>query len=355
MEDAKHTCAECQICAELKPRFFKPPSGRLIHSRPPFERLSIDFMGPKPSTNNLKYLLVIVDEYSRYPFVYPCQDISTKTVINCLQNLFTFFGCPDSIHSDRGSQFISCELKEFLWQHGVVITHSTPYHPIGNGQCERVNGTIWKTIKLALKTRQLDERHWHEVLDIALHSIRSLLCTATNSTPHERMFNFSRRSGTGYTLPEWLQGGPALLRKFVRLRKSDPLLEPVDIISATPNFARIRFPDGRQSTVSTEDLVPTPVTDPSSTNLESPVSPDHGTSPDSTTPSNIREPELIDQQETPKNNTSPNGESFSSVDKTKCLEIEEQQQQSDSKKGVFKFLPEATKRGRKITCNPKYK
>lgn len=25
MEDVKHICAECQICAELKPRFFRPP------------------------------------------------------------------------------------------------------------------------------------------------------------------------------------------------------------------------------------------------------------------------------------------------------------------------------------------
>lgn len=202
----------------------------------------MDFVGPKPSTNNFKYLLVIVDEYSRYPFAFPCQDLTAKTVISCLKKLFTLFGCPDSIHSGRGTQFISSELKEFLWQHGVVITHSTPYHPIGNGQCECMNGTIWKAVQLVLKSRGMDDRHWHTVLDIALHSIRSLLCTATNSTPHERWFSFQRRSWTGYTLPEWLQGGPALLRKFVRSNKSDPLVEPVEIISATPNFAKFASP-----------------------------------------------------------------------------------------------------------------
>ena len=259
MLDVKRTCAECQICAELKPTFFKPKPGQLINSRAPFERLSIDFVDPKSYTNANKYLIVIIDEYSRYPLAYPYQDILTRTVISCLQNLFSLFGCPDSIHSDRGAQFVSTKLKEFLWKHGITITHSTSYHPVCNSQCERVNGTIWKAVQLALRTQELDNRYWQTVLDMALHSIRSLLCTSmSNSTPDERLFKFHRGSGIGYTLPDCLQGGPALLQKFVHQSKSNPLVEAVEILLATPNFARIRFPDGILSTVSTGDLAPPP-------------------------------------------------------------------------------------------------
>lgn len=183
---------------------------------------------------------------------------------------------------------------------------------------------------------------------IALHSIRCLLCTATNTKPHERLFNFSRRSGTGYTLPEWLQGGPALLRKFVCQHKSDPLVEPVEIISVTPNFARIRFPDGRQSTVPTEDLAPTPVTVSSFVDSDSPVFTDHCES-SSSTPSNNNEPEMsTDQQE-----TTTNGESSTSVGETKSRDLE-QQQLSHLEKDALRFLPESSRRGRKIIRNPKY-
>lgn len=60
-------------------------------------------------------------------------------------------------------------------------------------------------------------------------------------------------------MPSWLSSpGPILLRKFVRNSKSDPLVGPVNLVSATPYYAHIRHPDGRESTVSTRDLAPSP-------------------------------------------------------------------------------------------------
>ena len=153
---------------------------------------------------------------------------------------------------------MSREVKEFLESHGVVMTHSSPYHPQGNGQCEREIGTIWKSVCLALKSQKLPITHWEQVLNKVLHSIRSLLCTATNQTPHDRMFSFPRKSSNGYSLPSWLScPGPVLLRKFARHSKNDPLVEHMELKSATPHYATIRYPDGR-ITVSTKDLAPAP-------------------------------------------------------------------------------------------------
>lgn len=91
-----------------------------------------------------------------------------------------------------------------------------------------------------------------------LHSIRTLLCTATNCTPHERLFNFQRRSGTGTALPSWLLNpGTVLLRRFVRQSKYEPFVDEVELIEANPQYAHVRFPDGRESTVSIKDLAPT--------------------------------------------------------------------------------------------------
>ena len=52
----------------------------------------------------------------------------------------------DYVHSDRGSSFMLMELKDWLLSHNVSSSHTTPYNPIGNGQYERFNGTIWKTV-----------------------------------------------------------------------------------------------------------------------------------------------------------------------------------------------------------------
>ena len=194
LDEIRKVCLQCPVCCEFKPRYFRPPESSLIRALRPFDRLSVDFIGPKPSVTRNKYLLVIVDEYSRFPFAYPCSDMSATTVINCLHKLFSVFGCPASVHSDRGSQFMSREVNQYLLSLGVVLTHSTPYHPQGNGQCERVNGTIWRAVRMALKSKGVVENQWESVLDTVLHSIRSLLCTATNETPHERLFSFPRKN-----------------------------------------------------------------------------------------------------------------------------------------------------------------
>ena len=104
---------------------------------------------------------------------------------------------PAYIHSDRGSAFMSQELKDFLHNKGIATSRTTSYNPAGNGQVERLNGTIWQAIILALKTHKLPMLWWQDVLPEALHSIRTLLCTATNENPHECMFNFQRRSTAG--------------------------------------------------------------------------------------------------------------------------------------------------------------
>ena len=151
----------------------------------PWERLSVDFKGPLPGKN--KYVLFIVDEFSHFSLAFSCKDMSSATVISFLSTLFNIFGLPLYVHSDRGSSFISRELKQYLNDRGVATSRSMPYHPTGNAQCERVNQTVWRTVKLMLRNLNLPELSWETVLPQSLHAVRSLLCTTTNATPHERL------------------------------------------------------------------------------------------------------------------------------------------------------------------------
>uniref|UniRef100_A0A5S6QJD3 Integrase catalytic domain-containing protein n=1 Tax=Trichuris muris TaxID=70415 RepID=A0A5S6QJD3_TRIMR len=188
---------------------------------------------------------------------FPCADTSSVSVIKALSELFCLFGVPAYVHSDRGTAFMSRELKDFLVSKGIACSRTTAYNPQGNGQAERYVGVIWKTITLALRSRRLPVSQWRTVLPDALYALRSLLCTATNATPHERMFSFARRSTMGTSLPTWLSHpGPALLKKHVRSSKADPLVEEVELLEANPQYAYVRFPDGRESTVSLRHLAP---------------------------------------------------------------------------------------------------
>ena len=268
--DVKDVVQSCKACCEIKPKFYKPPNTNLIKAMQPFDRLSIDFKGPLPSKTKNKYLLNIVDEYSRFVFSFACTDTASSTVIKCLTMLFSIFGMPNFIHSDKGSSLLSSELRTFLHSNGIATSNTTPYNPAGNGQCERYNGVIWTSILLALRTRGLPTECWEEVLPEVLHANRSLLCTATNSTPHERLFNFPRKTNLGSSLPSWLlTPGPVLLKNYYRTSKYQPIVNEVELIDANPNYAKIRYQDGSEANVSIKDLAPTGTQDVNINNSES--------------------------------------------------------------------------------------
>ena len=88
VEDVKNVCKSCQVCAEIKPRFYEKPKEKLIKAMRPWERISIDFKGPLDGRN--KYALFVIDEFSRYPFAFPCRDITTATVVSHLTTLFFY-------------------------------------------------------------------------------------------------------------------------------------------------------------------------------------------------------------------------------------------------------------------------
>ena len=131
--DVKRVVSSYKVCAEVKPKFSQRKQGTLIKAMKPMERLSIDFKGPVPSDTLNKYLLVIIDEYSRFPFVFPCRDMTTSTVIECLDKLFTLCGTPEFIHSDNGPAFIFHQFTSYLLQRGISSSKSSIYHPSGNG------------------------------------------------------------------------------------------------------------------------------------------------------------------------------------------------------------------------------
>ena len=164
VEDVKRMTASCKICCECKPRYYTSSDMHLIKATQPFERLNLDFKGPLPTQNQNKYILTVVDEFSRFPFAFPCKDVSAASVIEHLRTLFGVFGMPSYVHSDRGSTFVSAELKSFLHEKGIAVSRTTSYNPAGNGLVEKMNGTIWKAVILALKSHRLPVTAWQEVL-----------------------------------------------------------------------------------------------------------------------------------------------------------------------------------------------
>ena len=142
---------------------------------------------------------------------------------------------------------MSNQVKNFLHEKGISTSRTTPFNPQGNGQIERYNGIIWKYVNLALRTRNLPTTHWEVVLSGALHSIRSLLCTATNATPHERLFSYQRKTSSGHSMPTWLTTpGPVLVKRHLRNSKYDPIVDEAELLEANPQYLMFALLTGKK-------------------------------------------------------------------------------------------------------------
>ena len=109
---------DCQLPnMQHKTNFHKPFNLHLVKATQPFDCLSIDFKGPLPSLSRNRYLLTIIDEFSRFTFAYPCSNMEAETVHSCLYQIFSFFGIPTCIGSNRDLHFFHKKQK-----HSYIIT-----------------------------------------------------------------------------------------------------------------------------------------------------------------------------------------------------------------------------------------
>jgi len=96
----------------------------------------LDFAGPFTLASSKVYVLVVIDDYSRFALaleVIPSQE--TKLVTKVLERLFTLVGTPEEILTDNGKSFTSVwttgthKFDEFCTTHGVVHKLTRPYYP----------------------------------------------------------------------------------------------------------------------------------------------------------------------------------------------------------------------------------
>ena len=111
-----------------------------------FDLWGIDFMGPFVNSFGFVYILMAVDYVSKWVEAIPTRTNEGKVVIDFLEkNIFSRFGCPRAIISDRGSHFANAIFRKCLKKFGVQHRIINPYHPQENGQVELCNREIKKT------------------------------------------------------------------------------------------------------------------------------------------------------------------------------------------------------------------
>lgn len=152
-----------------------------------------DHVGPfETSRKQHKFILVLVDAFTKFTIVEPVRSQKASYVIKILTNFIYLFRTPTRLISDRGTAFTSQAFRMFCDSYGIKHVLNAVAIPRANGQCERYNKTIVQA--LATTTAGRDLRDWDTVLKQVQSAINTTHNKGINTTPMKVLIGCEVRS-----------------------------------------------------------------------------------------------------------------------------------------------------------------
>jgi transposase InsO family protein len=186
-DDAKQHVASCQRCQKFKAKTPKVEM-KVIKATYPLELVHIDFLLIESGRNDAKIenILIVTDHFTGYAQAFVTTSQTAVIVAKVLwEKYFVHYGFPTSIISDQGANFESSLISELCKLVGTRKIRTTPYHPQGNGQCERFNSTLISmlgTLPPDCKTS------WPQYVSTMTHAYNCTKSNATGFSPFFLMF-----------------------------------------------------------------------------------------------------------------------------------------------------------------------
>ena len=202
--DIRRLVKTCEICQKAKSGGLRQPStqGPLWVGRP-WQKVAVDLVGPLPVTpRGNKWIMVLTDHFTRWQDALPLTDATAPVVAEMLDaRVFSYFGIPEELHSDRGAQFEGDLITELCSWWGITKTRTTPYHPQSNGVVERGNRTLGDALRSMLLSCAHQQDSWDFLLPQLMRAFRATPHSKTGETANYLML------GRECRLPDQLRGG----------------------------------------------------------------------------------------------------------------------------------------------------
>ncbi|KAG1956955.1 retrotransposable element [Pimephales promelas] len=176
----------CSVCAIGKSSN-QPPDGLLqplpVPSRP-WSHIALDFITALPPSQGNTVILTVVDRFSKAAHFIPLPKLPSakETAVTIVDHVFRLHGLPMDVVSDRGPQFVSKFWREFCKLLGATVSLSSGFHPQSNGQTERANQDVERTLRCMVSK---NPSSWSQQLSMVEYAHNTLPVSSTGLSPFE--------------------------------------------------------------------------------------------------------------------------------------------------------------------------
>lgn len=178
-------CLQCQIKKLVRVKTKQP---MLITDTPysAFEKVSMDIVGPLPTTSqNNSYILTVQDHLTKFSLAIPLKSSTAISVADAFLEFFICtFGTPKTILTDQGSNFMSNLMKRFAKKFRIKQFKTTAFYPQANGALERSHLVLIEFLKQFVNRFT----EWDKLVRYAAFSYNTSTHEATGYTPYELVF-----------------------------------------------------------------------------------------------------------------------------------------------------------------------
>jgi transposase InsO family protein len=201
-KDTPVFCRSCQNCQYFGPKKPSQVQKPIMHLQP-LDMIGIDFLGPfNPVCHgtNSKYVILIVDYFSRFAWAKAVEGNDGETAVQFLLEVVKILGWPSAVYSDNGSHFVQGRFPALLKEHGVRHFPAPKSHPSSVGLIEKYVQLILYGLRRHTLLVDSGKYLWDRYLPLVVNSINDRVLKVHGYSPSQLLFGITpRRSGWDIT------------------------------------------------------------------------------------------------------------------------------------------------------------
>ncbi|EYC13483.1 hypothetical protein Y032_0043g738 [Ancylostoma ceylanicum] len=179
---------ECRDCFCHNGRRDMVPPLKPIVTTKPFELVGVDILEMGPTTEGNRYILAVVDHFSKFAGAYAIPSKSASTVAKVFFERWVADGGrqPKCILSDQGGEFDNKLMNELRALMGIEHVFTKGYNPRENGLTERFNETLIHMLRKKVRV----PTEWDKILSACVFAYNTTVHQSTGESPFFLLHGF---------------------------------------------------------------------------------------------------------------------------------------------------------------------